>query len=238
MEEGTEEALARIENIEEFKNKAREYESTELEAFLEDIALIADIDRYDEDSKRVTLMTLHAAKGLEFPYVYMSGMEEGLFPSSMSLFTGDESDIEEERRLCYVGITRAKKELCMTFAKFRMQNGDMRYGNISRFVSEIPSEFVQSNAKSRSRSDFRAGSYEKKSNNSENYYNEVYRKSIEIKKTSKLNYDVGDRVRHINFGEGRVIDIEDGAKDYKVSVDFDKFGVKKMFAGFAKLEKI
>ena len=239
LEEGTEEALARIENIEEFKNKAREYESTELEVFLEDIALIADIDRYDEDSKRVTLMTLHAAKGLEFPYVYMSGMEEGLFPSSMSLFTGDESDVEEERRLCYVGITRAKKELCMTFAKFRMQNGDMRYGNISRFVSEIPSEFVQSNAKSRSRSDFRTGSYERKSNNnSENYYNEVYRKSIEIKKTSKLNYEVGDRVRHINFGEGRVIDIEDGAKDYKVSVDFDKFGIKKMFAGFAKLEKI
>ena len=239
LEEGTEEALARIENIEEFKNKAREYESTELEAFLEDIALIADIDRYDEDSKRVTLMTLHAAKGLEFPYVYMSGMEEGLFPSSMSLFTGDESDVEEERRLCYVGITRAKKELCMTFAKFRMQNGDMRYGTLSRFVTEIPSEFVQSNTKSRSRSDFRAGSYEKKSNNnSENYYNEVYRKSIEIKKTSKLNYEVGDRVRHINFGEGRVIDIEDGAKDYKVSVDFDKFGVKKMFAGFAKLEKI
>ena len=239
LEEGTEEALARIENIEEFKNKAREYESTELEAFLEDIALIADIDRYDEDSKRVTLMTLHAAKGLEFPYVYMSGMEEGLFPSSMSLFTGDESDVEEERRLCYVGITRAKKELCMTFAKFRMQNGDMRYGTLSRFVTEIPSEFVQSNTKSRSRSDFRAGSYEKKSNNnSENYYNEVYRKSIEIKKTSKLNYEVGDRVRHISFGEGRVIDIEDGAKDYKVSVDFDKFGVKKMFAGFAKLEKI
>jgi len=239
LEEGTEEALARIENIEEFKNKAREYESTELEAFLEDIALIADIDRYDEDSKRVTLMTLHAAKGLEFPYVYMSGMEEGLFPSSMSLFTGDESDIEEERRLCYVGITRAKKELCLTFAKFRMQNGDMRYGTLSRFVTEIPSEFVQSNTKSRVRKDFRAGSYEKKSNNnSENYYNEVYRKSIEIKKTSKLNYEVGDRVRHISFGEGRVIDIEDGAKDYKVSVDFDKFGVKKMFAGFAKLEKI
>ena len=238
LEEGTEEALARIENIEEFKNKAREYESTELEAFLEDIALIADIDRYDEDSKRVTLMTLHAAKGLEFPYVYMSGMEEGLFPSSMSLFTGDESDVEEERRLCYVGITRAKKELCMTFAKFRMQNGDMRYGTLSRFVTEIPSEFVQSNTKSRTRRDFRADSYEKKSNNSENYYNEVYRKSIEIKKTSKLNYEVGDRVRHISFGEGRVIDIEDGAKDYKVSVDFDKFGVKKMFAGFAKLEKI
>ena len=239
LEEGTEEALARIENIEEFKNKAREYESTELEAFLEDIALIADIDRYDEDSKRVTLMTLHAAKGLEFPYVYMSGMEEGLFPSSMSLFTGDESDVEEERRLCYVGITRAKKELCMTFAKFRMQNGDMRYGTLSRFVTEIPSEFVQSNTKSRVCKDFRAGSYEKKSGkNSENYYNEVYRKSIEIKKTSKLNYEVGDRVRHISFGEGRVIDIEDGAKDYKVSVDFDKFGVKKMFAGFAKLEKI
>ena len=239
LEEGTEEALARIENIEEFKNKAREYESTEFEAFLEDIALIADIDRYDEDSKRVTLMTLHAAKGLEFPYVYMSGMEEGLFPSSMSLFTGDESDVEEERRLCYVGITRAKKELCMTFAKFRMQNGDMRYGTLSRFVSEIPSEFVQSNTKSRVRKDFRAGSYEKKSGkNSENYYNEVYRKSIEIRKTSKLNYDVGDLVRHISFGEGRVIDIEDGAKDYKVSVDFDKFGVKKMFAGFAKLEKI
>ena len=238
LEEGTEEALARIENIEEFKNKAREYESAQLEEFLEDIALIADIDRYDEDSKRVTLMTLHAAKGLEFPYVYMSGMEEGLFPSSMSLFTGDESDVEEERRLCYVGITRAKKELCMTFAKFRMQNGDMRYGNISRFVTEIPSEFVQSNTKSRTRKDFIVGSYEKKSNNSENYYNEVYRKSIEIKKTSKLNYEVGDRVRHISFGEGRVIDIEDGAKDYKVSVDFDKFGVKKMFAGFAKLEKI
>ena len=239
LEEGSEEALARMENIEEFKNKARDYESTELEEFLEDIALIADIDRYDDDSKRVTLMTLHAAKGLEFPYVYMSGMEEGLFPSSMSLFTGDESDVEEERRLCYVGITRAKKELCMTFAKFRMQNGDMRYGTLSRFVNEIPDEFIQTNAKKRKSNDLRTGSFVRKQNkNTENYYNEVYRKSIEIKKTSKLNYDVGDRVRHISFGEGTVIDIEDGAKDYKVSVDFDKFGVKKMFAGFAKLDKI
>ncbi len=127
----------------------------------------------------------------------------------------------------------------MTFAKFRMQNGDMRYGTLSRFVNEIPDEFIQTNAKKRKSNDLRTGSFERKQNkNTENYYNEVYRKSIEIKKTSKLNYDVGDRVRHISFGEGTVIDIEDGAKDYKVSVDFDKFGVKKMFAGFAKLDKI
>ncbi|MBQ2503590.1 MAG: UvrD-helicase domain-containing protein, partial [Lachnospiraceae bacterium] len=141
--EGTDEAAARIENIEEFYSKAvayeEEHEDATLGGFLEEVALIADIDSLDESEDYVVLMTLHAAKGLEFPNVYMAGMEDGLFPSYMSI-TADDSDaeIEEERRLCYVGITRAMKQLTMTSAKARMVRGETQYGAVSRFVKEIP----------------------------------------------------------------------------------------------------
>ena len=140
--EGEIEAETRLQNIEELINKAVSYsESAEeptLNGFLEEVALVADVDNMDESENRVILMTLHSAKGLEFPYVYLSGMEDGLFPSSMSIMSDDKDAVEEERRLCYVGITRAQKELTLTAARQRMTNGETRFSKVSRFVEEIP----------------------------------------------------------------------------------------------------
>ncbi|MCI7263320.1 MAG: UvrD-helicase domain-containing protein, partial [Clostridiaceae bacterium] len=140
--EGEIEAETRLQNIEELINKAVSYsESAEeptLNGFLEEVALVADVDNMDESENRVILMTLHSAKGLEFPYVYLSGMEDGLFPSSMSIMSDDKDAVEEERRLCYVGITRAQKELSLTAARQRMTNGETRFSKVSRFVEEIP----------------------------------------------------------------------------------------------------
>lgn len=140
--EGEIEAETRLQNIEELINKAVSYsESAEeptLNGFLEEVALVADVDNMDESENQVILMTLHSAKGLEFPYVYLSGMEDGLFPSSMSIMSDDKDAVEEERRLCYVGITRAQKELSLTAARQRMTNGETRFSKVSRFVEEIP----------------------------------------------------------------------------------------------------
>ncbi|MBR5815980.1 MAG: UvrD-helicase domain-containing protein, partial [Anaerotignum sp.] len=146
MSEGTDEALSRIQNIDEFVNKAAEYDKANpegnLEGFLEDVALVADIDSYEEGEEAVALMTLHSAKGLEFPYVFIVGMEEGIFPGFRAVMYGGEKEIEEERRLCYVGITRAKEELFMTHAKSRMQHGITQYNPPSRFLREIPADLV------------------------------------------------------------------------------------------------
>lgn len=144
--EGEIEAQTRLENIEELVNKAVSYEEDSehptLDEFLEQVALVADIDSMDESEDRVTLMTLHSAKGLEFPKVYLVGMEDGLFPSMMSINSDDRTDLEEERRLCYVGITRAKKELVLTSARQRMVNGETRYCKPSRFLEEVPAELL------------------------------------------------------------------------------------------------
>ena len=140
--EGEIEAETRLQNIEELINKAVNYsenaETPTLDGFLEEVALVADVDNMDQSENRAILMTLHSAKGLEFPYVYLSGLEEGLFPSSMSIMSDDRDAVEEERRLCYVGITRAQKELTITAARQRMTNGETRFSMISRFVEEIP----------------------------------------------------------------------------------------------------
>lgn len=144
--EGEVESETRLENIEELINKAVSYEKDSenptLAEFLEEVALVADIDRMDDSEERVTLMTLHSAKGLEFPLVYLAGMEDGLFPGMMSISSDDKSELEEERRLCYVGITRAKEELVMTGARMRMVNGETRYSKASRFIEEIPEEYL------------------------------------------------------------------------------------------------
>ena len=151
--EATEEARARIENIDELISKVRDYddnaENPSLSGFLEEVALVADIDNLEEESNRVVLMTLHSAKGLEFPYVYMAGMEEGLFPSYMSIMADNpQEEIEEERRLCYVGITRAKKELTLTAARQRMVRGEVQYNQVSRFIREIPEEYLDAKSES------------------------------------------------------------------------------------------
>ena len=248
--EDTEESRARIENIDELISKTVSYEEAmkaegreaTLSGFLEEIALIADIDTVDPDQDYVLLMTLHSAKGLEFPYVYLAGMEDGMFPSSMCIFSDDPTDMEEERRLCYVGITRAMKELTLTSARQRLVRGETQYNKVSRFVREIPRELVElgttiqehkpsmqetpspKNSYMQMRQTFRAKPFEAQ--------------NFKVTKAASLDYGVGDTVRHIKFGVGIVRDIVEGGRDYEVTVDFDKVGVKKMFAGFAKLKKI
>ena len=248
--EDTEESRARIENIDELISKTVSYQEAmagegreaTLSGFLEEIALVADIDSVDPDQDYVLLMTLHSAKGLEFPYVYLAGMEDGVFPSSMCIFSGDLSDMEEERRLCYVGITRAMKELTLTSAQQRMIRGETQYNRVSRFVREIPRELVElghtiqenkpklpeaSSAKSsymQMKMAFQAKAFQPQ--------------SFKVKKADSLDYGVGDTVRHVKFGVGIVKDIVEGGRDYEVTVDFDRAGTKKMFAGFAKLKKI
>lgn len=307
-EDGEDGDEGRLENIQELISKAVSYSEEEetptLDGFLEQVALVADVDRMDEDQSRVTLMTLHSAKGLEFPVVFLAGMEDGLFPSSQSIFAEDRSALEEERRLCYVGITRAMESLVMTGARMRMVHGETRFSKISRFVEEISEEHLEksrprmaadgwrtdgdagegSGAGGRDRRGGRAsvkGSVSSfapgndpyqdpyasresqgwSSQSAEDFgslqgiqgYGAVegraamarpvggaaaFGKTFSVAKASHLDYKAGDRVRHVKYGEGVVNAIKDGKRDYEVTVCFDKAGVKKMMASFAKLEKI
>ena len=250
---------------------------------------MSDVDRMDDSQSRVTLMTLHSAKGLEFPVVYLTGMEDGLFPSMMSIAANDETELEEERRLCYVGITRAMDRLVLTGSRFRMVNGETRYSCLSRFVDEIPKEVMKEErleprlGRKISRDEFaddslpwnqaqtrlgvsrfgdRPNAYFDKpsvgrgaeggsSYGSRNGFgsgfggrsaaagsNPGFGKAFTVQKPASLEYQEGDRVKHIKFGEGTVQQIQDGPKDFEVTVNFDRAGVKKMFASFAKLQKV
>lgn len=270
--EGEIEYQTRLENIEELINKAVSYENDhenpDLNEFLEEVALVADIDRMDDSENRVTLMTLHSAKGLEFPRVYLSGLEDGLFPSMMSITSDNKEDVEEERRLCYVGITRAQKFLMMTAARQRMINGETRYSKVSRFIEEIPAGFLEasrleqrlfSSQSSSETEDSRlpwatghknniSGSVSSfgPGNGTNVYASKTitpvskpgFGKTFTVEKSSSLNYKEGDRVSHIKFGEGEVVEIKDGGRDFEVTVNFDSAGVKKMFASFAKLKPV
>lgn len=273
--EQTDEATTRIENLDELRNKIVAYEEeTEqpsLNELLEQIALVADVDNMDDSDNKVILMTLHSAKGLEFPYVYLCGMEDGLFPSYMTIANDDPMEIEEERRLCYVGITRAMKKLTLSYAMCRMIHGQTQYNKISRFVKEIPPQLIggslprerfprkaeddlpwNTGSASNGISGFggnRAGTYGSDSRMGTGVGNRGIRQSHkfdvsafakkggDMKKTAP-DYEVGDTVKHIKFGTGVVQAIKDGGKDYEVTVDFPKYGPKKMFAGFAKLKKV
>ena len=242
-EEDTEVAQGRIENIDELMNKIVAYEEEEeeptLSGFLENVALVSDIDSLDEAEDYVMLMTLHSAKGLEFPYVYMCGMEDGLFPSYMTIVNDDPEEIEEERRLCYVGITRAKKRLTMTYAKSRMVRGSTQYNMLSRFVKEISPELFDLGAKpEKTKQESRIQRPSDFSRKQTTKVATAYGKAFQVNKAAALDYTVGDMVRHIKFGVGTVINIVDGGKDYEVTVDFEKSGVKKMFASFAMLKLI
>ncbi len=264
-EEDDAEGDSRLENIEELINKAVSYqdeaEEPTLDGFLEEVALVADVDQLDQAESRVTLMTLHSAKGLEFENVYLSGMEDGLFPSFMAISSDDDTEIEEERRLCYVGITRAKKDLTLTGSKIRMVNGETRYFKNSRFIDEIPEELIESE---RLEPKLDSGNGRKKLEEmtknvydsgrgkvssfakNDNAYasktssygsNPGFGRTFTVEKSKNLDYKVGDRVLHAKFGVGTVEDIKDGPKDFEVTVCFDSVGVKKMFASFAKLKK-
>lgn len=246
--EGEEEAEARLQNIDEFLNKIAAYEESceeelpTLSGFLEEVALVADIDSLDEESDYVVLMTLHSAKGLEFPYVYLAGMEDGIFPSYMTITADDPTEIEEERRLCYVGITRAKKELAMTCARRRMIRGETQYNKMSRFLKEVPLQLL-STGKIVEKEELelpKQNSYvqAKQSFQAKPFMISKPVQQFGVKSGEGLSYGVGDRVRHMKFGEGTVTAITEGGRDYEVSVDFDSAGTKKMFASFAKLQKV
>ena len=269
--EDTEEAEARLENLDELVNKAVQYEentdSPSLSNFLEEVALIADIDSVDNDDDRVLLMTLHSAKGLEFPYVFMTGMEEGLFPGSMAVNSDNPGEeIEEERRLCYVGMTRAKEKLVMTSARERMVRGETTASPLSRFVREIPRELVdlgEENArvgrtmpaleKSSIGRTLRAAINDEaytpkpsalspsstvRGKRKDNYDNPYLKKQTSKASDYKIDYQVGDTVRHVKFGEGTVLEIVPSGKDAMVTVDFRTWGQKRMLAAFAKLVKV
>ncbi len=249
--EDTEEARARIENIDELISKAAAYEQREehptLSGFLEEVALVADIDSVEEGSDYAVLMTLHSAKGLEFPKVYLAGMEDGVFPSYMSIISDHPTeDLEEERRLAYVGITRAMRELSITCARQRMIRGEIRYHKVSRFVEEIPEELLKGEGEQPAfapdKGEGRASALRPKrfSMRQQPSGQSMQARAFVSANTEKssLSYGVGDRVSHIKFGEGTVTGIVEGGRDFEVTVDFDSAGTKKMFAVFAKLKKI
>lgn len=249
--EGTDEAQSRIENIDELLSKVVTYEEGEenptLSGFLEEVALVADIDNLEEDNDYVVLMTLHSAKGLEFPKVFLAGMEDGLFPSYMSI-TSDDSreELEEERRLAYVGITRAMDELTITCARQRMIRGETQYNKVSRFVREIPAELLEGIMPSRTEAANRVSRDAGMRTPVSTYRrNPVSGQSMQARAFSSANtqkvsldYGVGDRVSHMKFGTGTVMAVVEGGRDYEVTVNFDTAGTKKMFATFAKLKKI
>lgn len=247
--ENTEEAQQRIENIDELISKAVTYEESEeeptLSGFLEEVALVADIDSVDETQDYVVLMTLHSAKGLEFPQVYLAGMEDGLFPGFGAICAENPTaEIEEERRLAYVGITRAKERLSISCARMRMIRGETQYNKVSRFVKEIPRELLAGTIQKEKMPDIPKPSMMAK--------NAFSAKPMALRRTGvpearnfgnsamkkQLDYAVGDTVSHLKFGTGVVKQIIDGGRDYEVTVDFSGVGVKKMFASFAKLKKL
>ena len=286
QESDEEDAEDRIQNIDELVSKVVAYEDSHddpsLSEFLEEVALVADIDGVDAEDNRVLLMTLHSAKGLEFPHVYLAGLEDGVFPSYMTITSDDPSAVEEERRLAYVGITRAKEDLTITCAKQRMLRGETQYNPVSRFVREVPGELLDNKPQifkkktdfeeyretPESRARFQTAPYggnyagapsqaadwrpkavvKPKRTDPENkpfiaqgigsLAGVAGRSKGAGTKQASLEYGIGDRVRHIKYGEGTVLNIVDGPRDYQVTVLFDKAGQKIMYAAFAKLKKI
>ena len=270
LKENEEDAEDRIENVQELVNKIVIYEEENdqptLGQFLEEVALVAEIDHVQDDNNRVLLMTLHSAKGLEFPHVYLAGMEDGVFPSYMSITSDNREDLEEERRLAYVGITRAMKDLTITCAKARMIHGQTQYNMVSRFVREIPSELLEQKlpekrfteeeivdsytqaVAQRPVFDYRPKAVPKPKVTSPAVKPFIAQNIGDLNKVTGiskgmtsvktgLDYGVGDRVQHIKFGAGIVKNILEEPRDYKVTVEFDKFGQKVMYASFAKLKK-
>ncbi len=230
----------RIENIQEFIKSAQEYESSSEEPslfeFLENTALVADVDNYDAEAESVVLMTLHAAKGLEFPVVFMCGMEEGLFPSQRSMYS--EEEIEEERRLCYVGITRAKKRLHLSYSMRRNMYGGSMYSKASRFLNEIPVKFIESVETDRGgRMDVSGG----KAKSQKDLFDEIFaRKPMTPKKTaepSAYEFKAGDMVMHKKFGKGMILSVTPAGGDVKLEIVFDEAGTKSLMGSFARLKK-
>ena len=243
--EGTDESISRLEDIEELFNDIAYYEEEEENPNLRDFlaekdmyTLNAGIDNLEDENNKVLLMTLHNAKGLEFNNVFLGGMEEGVFPGFGAMMSGDESEIEEERRLCYVGITRAKERLFLSAAKRRMLRGQTQYNRRSRFIDEIPGQYLDTEQRVSEqrvvKNTERPAKYQYGAKAGKPYNLSDFK----VKPVGELDYQIGDRVKHIKFGVGTVQEITKGGRDFEVAVEFDRVGRKKMFASFAKLKKV
>ena len=243
--EGTDESISRLEDIEELFNDIAYYEEEEENPNLRDFlaekdmyTLNAGIDNLEDENNKVLLMTLHNAKGLEFNNVFLGGMEEGVFPGFGAMMSGDDSEIEEERRLCYVGITRAKERLFLSAAKRRMLRGQTQYNRRSRFIDEIPGQYLDTEQRVSEqrvvKNTERPAKYPYGAKAGKPYNLSDFK----VKPVGELDYQVGDRVKHIKFGVGTVQEITKGGRDFEVAVEFDRVGRKKMFASFAKLKKV
>lgn len=256
--EHTDEAEGRLENLTELKNKIVKYEAEaehpDLSGLLEEIALVAEVDNVVDADDRVLLMTLHSAKGLEFPVVFLGGMEDRLFPSGMALDSEDQDAEEEERRLCYVGITRAREELYLSAARQRMARGSVTYNPVSRFIREIPGDVIRINgegayaikrqeaARLKAKQDLarqgsEAGRKPYAYPNISSGTKPAFGKEFKVERF-EVDYGVGDTVEHTKFGTGVVTELVSGGKDYEVTVEFETAGIRRMFASFAKLKKL
>ena len=254
--EDTKEAENRIENLKEFLNVAIEFENefaeNTLQDFLESISLSSDIDNLEEKEDSITLMTLHSAKGLEFPVVFLVGMEDGIFPSYRSI--SEQSELEEERRLCYVGITRAKKKLFLTCAKQRTVFGSTSCNMVSRFLKEIPKEYLNGHEEingKRQETEVReeiewtygkGTEIKSKTNSIKNTKNTFNFRTVEsFLNTSKAEenlskYEENQKVTHKKFGDGVIRKIEKEGNDLKLDIEFEKVGHKRLMAKYAGLE--
>lgn len=226
LDDGTPQAETRQENVKELMGVSQSYQDLGLAGFLEEVALISDLDTANFDGNAVTLMTLHAAKGLEFPVVFMTGMEETIFPHSRALY--DQSEMEEERRLCYVGMTRAREELHMIYATGRLLYGGMQHNPPSRFLSEIDAAFVQETSTGLAFGSS-MGSYDDRQYQAPAAVNVA---NDEPRYVPDL--DIGDAVRHQLFGEGTIVELEGDA----ATIYFKGKGAKKLNISFAPLEKL
>ncbi len=232
----------RIENIEELSSNIIKFEEdygeeADLSNFLEEISLLSDIDNYDSESDTCVMMTLHSAKGLEFPVVFITGMEEGLFPSIASMMNPEE--IGEERRLAYVGITRAKQKLYLTKTRSRMLFGSTTYNKESRFVTEIPDQLLEKTGEGRMFRATSSGAPSVIGSKAKSAYNPskpaFYQKPAI---SSGAKYSVGDTVLHKIFGKGMIVSAEKMGNDTLLEIAFDKAGTKKLMANFCKMEKL
>ena len=242
-EENTVEAETRIENIKELISGAMEFEAQSeekgLEAYLANVSLVSDIDSMEGEKDYVALMTLHSAKGLEFPVVFMAGMEEGVFPGFRSM--GDDNELEEERRLCYVGMTRARERLYMTSTFSRTLFGNTTYNKASRFIKEIPAEFIEAQEKPEKKQDSFTGWRDRPSVTSgfgpaaapASYFTAAPQKTAE-----GFNLKVGDSVVHKKFGVGKITLVEKENDDYKLEIQFKNAGMKRLMAAYANLTKL
>ncbi|HEY3377209.1 MAG TPA: DNA helicase PcrA [Armatimonadota bacterium] len=244
LDENTVQSRTRAENIrellsatQEFEAEAENDEGRNLRAFLEQVSLVADIESNKTDENAVTLMTLHAAKGLEFPVVFLTGMEEGVFPLARAAMSADPTDLEEERRLCYVGITRAEEQLCCTLASSRTLFGATTYNKGSRFLNDIPDHLIEGvEGWTTEHTERQAISTWEEADVTQSRDAEIILAASKPRETD--GFRSGDRVRHNTFGEGLVLAIQGSGDTAKVTVNFPRIGTKTLVLAYAPLTRL